>query len=241
MDTLRSRDPTCGRAVPRGVPPACRAIVRDPTCTACRGDGLGVRLRRRRTQAHDEVPPRRAVREGPIFAHGVRPGGNGASPPHRTWPSRSPCRRSSDQHPARSSTGVRCTDSAVTSVIARIELARRRYRGVAASTRMRRVSVCRPRSPACLSHAPKGVSRVAPPDLGRLRCVCTTNRRDRWLMEIHSRERAGCASGGTATGAAEVRAEQNFGGCRDRRLGSSTARRRRAGGWHLRALRPQRR
>ena len=65
---------------------------RDPTCTACRGDGLGVRLRRRRTQAHDEMPPRRAVREGPIFAHGVRPGGNGASPPHRTWPSRSPCR-----------------------------------------------------------------------------------------------------------------------------------------------------
>ena len=89
---LRSRDSTCGRAVPRGVPPACRAIVRDPTCTACRGDGLGVRLRRRRTQAHDEVPPRRAVREGPIFAHGARPGGNGASPPHRTWPSRSPCR-----------------------------------------------------------------------------------------------------------------------------------------------------
>ena len=102
---LRSRDSMCGRAVPRGVPPACRAIARDPTCTACRGDGLGVRLRRRRTQAHDEMPPRRAVREGPIFAHGVRPGGNGASPPHRTWPSRSPCRRSSDLHPARSSTG----------------------------------------------------------------------------------------------------------------------------------------
>ena len=26
-----------------------------------------------------------------VFAHGARPGGNGISPPHRTWPSRSPC------------------------------------------------------------------------------------------------------------------------------------------------------
>ena len=146
---LRSRDSTCGRAVPRGVPPACRAIVRDPTCTACRGDGLGVRLRRRRTQAHDEVPPRRAVREGPIFAHGVLPRGNGASPPHRTWPSRSPYRRSSDQHPARSSTGVRCTDSAVTSVIARSEpgsTAVTLPRGCRGSTRMRRDSVFEPRN-----------------------------------------------------------------------------------------------
>lgn len=30
-------------------------------------DGLGVRLRRRRAQAHDGMPPRRAVRESPIF------------------------------------------------------------------------------------------------------------------------------------------------------------------------------
>jgi len=209
---LRSRDSMCGRAVPRGVPPACRAIARDPTCTACRGNGLGVRLRRRRTQAHDEMPPRRAVREGPTFAHGAQPGGHGASPPHRTWPSRSPCRRSSDLHPARSSTGIRCTDSAVTIVIEWIEPGLTTVaRGVAASTRMRRDSACRPRSPACLSHAQKGVSRVAPQTSVALQFVCTTNRRDRWLMEIHSSERAGSASSGTATGAMEVRAEQNFG------------------------------
>ena len=66
---------------PHGEHPPCRAIVRDPTCTACRGDGLGARLRRRRA---DGMPPRRAVREGPIFAHGAAARGEGcfSTAPH---------------------------------------------------------------------------------------------------------------------------------------------------------------
>jgi hypothetical protein len=238
---LRSRDSMCGRAVPRGVPPACRAIARDPTCTACRGNGLGVRLRRRRTQAHDEMPPRRAVREGPTFAHGAQPGGHGASPPHRTWPSRSPCRRSSDLHPARSSTGIRCTDSAVTIVIEWIEPGLTTVaRGVAASTRMRRDSACRPRSPACLSHAQKRGLPGSAPDLGRPP-VRVHDQPERSMADGDSffgtrrlclqRDSDGCNGGPSRT---ELR------GCRYRRLGSSTARRRRAGGWDMRALWPHR-
>ena len=115
------------RAVLRGVPPACRAIVRDPTCTACRVDGLGVRLRRRRTQAHDGMPPRRAVREGPIFAHGARLGGTVLL--HHTAPGRAGVRRCDPRSgtPREASAGMRCTDQVVMTVITGIERARRRY------------------------------------------------------------------------------------------------------------------
>jgi hypothetical protein len=110
-----------GRAVPRGVPPARRAIARDPTCTACRvtasASGSGGGGRRPTTGCLRGVLCVRAH----SFAHGARFGGNGASPPHRTWPSRSPCRRSSIRHAGRSSTRTWCTDSGVTCTIKRIE------------------------------------------------------------------------------------------------------------------------
>ena len=109
------------RAVPEGTARPSRDHPRSNVHCMSWFDGLGVRLRRRWTQAHDGLPPRRAVRESPNFAHGAQLGGSDASPPHRTWPSRSPCRRSSIRDPGRSSPRPRCTDSGVMCVIAPIE------------------------------------------------------------------------------------------------------------------------
>ena len=79
------------RAAPLGRDTArLRANIRIQACTTCRGSGLGVQ--RPGPQAHDDMPPAaccawsaRPLRTEP------RSGRTGASPPHRPWPTRSPC------------------------------------------------------------------------------------------------------------------------------------------------------
>jgi hypothetical protein len=117
----RRREAAEERAVPEGTARPSRDHPRSNVHCMSWFDGLGVRLRRRWTQAHDGLPPRRAVRESPNFAHGAQLGGSDASPPHRTWPSRSPCHGSSIRDAGRSSPWPRCTDSGVMCIIARVE------------------------------------------------------------------------------------------------------------------------
>jgi hypothetical protein len=81
---------------PRGTPPVSCAVIGNPTCATCRGDGP----RRRRPMGVDAGPrhsPSAALPrvEGPVLAHGASLEGSGASLPRRPWPSRGPCAPSS--------------------------------------------------------------------------------------------------------------------------------------------------
>ena len=118
---LRSRD-RVGRAVPRGVPPAFRAIIRDPTCTACRGSmasafASGGGGRRPTTGCLRGAPCVRARTSR------TEPSSGGATLLHHTAPGRAGVRAMDPRirDAGRSSPGPRCTDSGVMCVIARIE------------------------------------------------------------------------------------------------------------------------
>jgi hypothetical protein len=95
-NSIGSRRVDRGGRRPRGTPPASCAVIRNPTCATCRGDGP----RRRRPMGVDAGPrhsPSAALPrvEGPVLAHGASLEGSGASLPRRPWPSRGPCAPSS--------------------------------------------------------------------------------------------------------------------------------------------------